>query len=208
MKKKALTLVEILIVVAISGVLILALYSFSSKSQKITHFKGIKSEMQTDARLLMENFFMDIQSAYKVRISGNDLEVELFKDIPSESEFKYTPDTETVSYEFNKEDRIVVRKHRSKKKSFHHIKEIEFRYLGLEANDKIFKVVETSDSGKAVGVTLKINFAKKGDDDKEDAETFNILTSAFIKTQNALLRFGTQGPIKYGYFSSLEDSSF
>jgi len=208
MKKKALTLVEILIVVAISGVLILALYSFSSKSQKISHFKGIKSEMQTDARILMENFFMDIQSAYKVKINGNDLEVELFKDIPSESEFKYTPETETVSYEFNKEDRIVVRKHRSKKKSFHHIKEIEFKYLGIKANDKIFKVVEASDSAKSVGVTLKINFAKKGDDDKAEAETFNILTSAFIKTQNALLRFGTQGPIKYGYFSSLEDSSF
>ncbi|MCK9225323.1 MAG: type II secretion system GspH family protein [Candidatus Muirbacterium halophilum] len=208
MKKKALTLVEILIVVAISGVLILALYSFSSKSQKITHYKGIKSEMQTGARIFIENFFIDIQSAYKVRISGSDLEVELFKEIPSNSELKYTPETEIVSYEFNKEDRIVVRTHRNKKKSFYHVKEIEFKYLGIQAQDKIFKVVEASDSGKAVGVTLRMHFSKKGDDDKEDAETFNVLTSAFIKTQNALLRFGTQGPIKYGYFSSLEDSSF
>lgn len=207
-KRKGLTLVEIVIVVAISGLLILALYSFTNKSQKLTHYKGIKSEMQTDARIFVERFFMDIQSAYKINAGSGNLEVEIFKDVPSSAELEYTPETDTVSYEFNSSDRTVSRNHNSKTQIFNHIKQIEYKLLGITADNKIFRIVETGDNSKAVGVTVKINFAKLGDDDKEDAETFNIVTSAFMKTKNALLRFGTSGPIKYGYFSSLEDNSF
>jgi len=191
-KRKGFTLVEVVIVVAIAGLFGALIMDFFTKSTKIRHSSGIKHKFQMDTRFLIESFFMDVNAGYKFNsLSSDSLSIEVFSDIPSSSDTQVEPTTETAEYSLS--GNTLKRTFRGKTESFYNVKEVEFKYLDKDGK-------ETSSEEEAVGAVIKVSFEEK-------EQTFNIITSAFMRSRQALKMFGTTNP-GFGYFSSLEDSSF
>ncbi len=193
--KKAVTLIELMIVLAICGLFLVLVYNFFIKNIRTSHYKGqIKKVMQQDGRLLVERYYMDVQGAYKITsCDDNNLELEVFSDVPSESGFEITPTTIDVKYEFDSGSKTITRSvDGSMAKEYNQVSNCEFKMLNVDLE-------ETSSADEAVCVVLKVEFEEK-------EEKYAILTSAFMRYPQASMTFGVRS--RYGYFESLYDSDF
>ncbi|MFA7577031.1 MAG: prepilin-type N-terminal cleavage/methylation domain-containing protein [Candidatus Muiribacteriota bacterium] len=207
MKKKGITLVELMIVLAIAGVFIVVLYNFFIGSLRRQHYTSLKQNYQAESRFLSERFYMDVTGGHKIlNASPTEMSIEIYTDIPDEAALEYTPTVEVVDYAFDSTNRIVTRTYKGKTRNFEHVKSIEFKYLGIEFKDKKFELKEHGTNDEIVGVVMNVLFQQNDEEHNKEPERFELLISAFLKTRNDLMRFGTKSP--YGYFSSLEDSTF
>ncbi|MGM0607647.1 MAG: prepilin-type N-terminal cleavage/methylation domain-containing protein [Candidatus Muiribacteriota bacterium] len=207
--KKGITLIELMIVLAIGGLLLLILYNFFIGAMRRQHYKGIKQHLQQEARFITERFFMDVMGAHKVIKAGdNEIELQIYTEVPSDSELLYDSDVSTVTYSFLPSDRVVERTFAGRTRSYQNIQDINFKYLGVEFNEseKIFELEEESDLEDIIGVVMKVHFQRSDEEHRKEPEKFEVIMSSFLKTRNELKRFGITSP--YGYFSSLEDNSF
>ncbi|MDD2716473.1 MAG: type II secretion system protein [Candidatus Wallbacteria bacterium] len=219
MKKKGFSLPEILVVVALFGILIPVLYWVYKANWLVFHRTTQQQALQEDIRDCLNKMIIDVKSAYKIEVAkaGPDgcIKIQRFNGYAKKDSttappsISYKPQ-ELVEIEYSVDSAKKLLSHKvggSTRDSYPNIGTMEVVPLTPDTANYTFKAAAAGDKDKIAGFSVYIMGSYLDDSMKGKAQVVEVETKMFSHFLRNYLIFGYDGkPFmpEGGYFTNLE----